>query len=111
MKISKKENSTETDTFEHENIDKIIKSFTIRHSMPKNKLPQFRERGYSIIRKLSCLRTFFTNNTNTYICSLDHIDIVSSISYRQSDTTRYVFMNKLDSSRFTTRGSSVKNNR
>jgi hypothetical protein len=68
-------------------------------AMPDQELNQMTE---LLNREIGCqtgLSTFFTNNTNTNIGSLDHRDIVATIA-NTADTLLGVFANELGHLRF-----------
>ena len=53
--------------------------------MVKDSLSKMFELGYSIVRKRNSLCSFITKDPDSYLCRLNHVHIVSSIPYSESD--------------------------
>lgn len=79
-------------------------------SVPEHKSSQVFELGHCIVWETSSLVSFFTEDTNTNISSLNHVDIISTITNRQWDAVFCLILDKSDNFGLLGGRESVSNN-
>ena len=61
-------------------------------SMPEKKSSQMLKLGNSIVWEAGCLISFFSKDSNSNVCALNHIHIICSIPYAQRDSILFMLL-------------------